>query len=145
MTQLLPCPFCAGTDLWVQPEYVACRYCSTEGPWCDGGDKPDAIAAWNRRAPGSVSDVMYFPRTISPAEVKVLHEFRVLFAEVRALCRREGAEAMREAAALAAETTRLPSREVTSGPMAGWQTFPHEWPMTIAAAIRALPIPGEPK
>ncbi len=43
-----------------------------------------------------------------------------------------------EEAAGVAETCRLPSREVTGGPMAGWQTFPHEWPSTIAAAIRAL-------
>ena len=44
----------------------------------------------------------------------------------------------RERCAKVAETTRLPLREVKGGPMAGLQTFPHEWPAIIAAAIRAL-------
>lgn len=44
----------------------------------------------------------------------------------------------RGACAKVAETCPLPSRLVDGGPMAGWQTFPHEWPKTIAAAIRAL-------
>ena len=48
------------------------------------------------------------------------------------------AAAERERCAKVAEACRLPSRLVDGGPMAGWQTFPHEWPQTIAAAIRAL-------
>lgn len=48
------------------------------------------------------------------------------------------AAAERERCAEVAEACQLPSRLVDGGPMAGWQTFPHEWPQTIAAAIRAL-------
>lgn len=48
------------------------------------------------------------------------------------------AAAERERCAKVAEACQLPSRLVDGGPMAGWQTFPHEWPQTIAAALRAL-------
>lgn len=47
------------------------------------------------------------------------------------------ADALREALA-AVKAARLPYRLVEGGPMAGWQTFSHEWPDTMEAAILAL-------
>jgi hypothetical protein len=41
-------------------------------------------------------------------------------------------------AAEAAKAAKLPQHLVESGPMAGWQTFDHEWPKTIRHAILAL-------
>ena len=43
-------------------------------------------------------------------------------------------------AADACKAAKLPQHLVESGPMAGWQTFNHEWPATIHAAILALLI-----
>ena len=69
------------------------------------------------------------------------NEWRTSFAAMRAALAAVApiiAKAERDRCAELAETTRLPLREVKSGPMAGLQTFPHEWPAIIAAAIRAL-------
>jgi hypothetical protein len=65
----------------------------------------------------------YVGPCFAPAEVAAL---------IEAVRREE-----REACAAVADTARLPLREVTGGPMAGLQTFSHEWPVVIAAAIRA--------
>jgi hypothetical protein len=140
MRELKPCPFCGG-----EADYMPDRLMAdgADPPvFCDGchASALDA-AAWNRRAPvpAAISNVMFVPRCLSADEVKLMHEHQRLFSEVRASAEAE----MRERAAGVAETARLPLREVAGGPMAGWQTFPHEWPATIAAAIRALPLPGE--
>ncbi len=50
---LLPCPFCAGTDLALPDEehryYVRCLNieCLADGPYCDSSE--EAFAAWNTR------------------------------------------------------------------------------------------------
>ena len=46
MADLLPCPFCGGTNLTVCAAWVECA-CSAYGP---GFDDADARAAWNTRA-----------------------------------------------------------------------------------------------
>jgi Lar family restriction alleviation protein len=52
--EALPCPFCAASprNLLTKPEwyrYVTCAKCGANGPF--DPSKPDAIAAWNKRAP----------------------------------------------------------------------------------------------
>lgn len=73
--ELLPCPFCGAVPKWEEndavdarswgPEYrIACRNAACFGPVTSNyGNRPDAIAAWNRRAPpsgeaGEVTDEM---------------------------------------------------------------------------------------
>lgn len=50
---LKPCPFCAASDNhWVTDEarlWWVCQACGARGPTAQTA--PDAIAAWNRRAP----------------------------------------------------------------------------------------------
>lgn len=60
---LLPCPFCASTDVFVERAtlvdcYVQCNGCCAQGPVeCQDGDDEEtpgedaAKRAWNRRAP----------------------------------------------------------------------------------------------
>ncbi len=47
MADLLPCPFCGGSDLHSNGAWIACG-CSAFGP--TGGCKEEAVAAWNTRA-----------------------------------------------------------------------------------------------
>jgi Lar family restriction alleviation protein len=56
--ELLPCPFCGGTRVVVTctaagPWWFGTCDCQAEGPPTKDGEAA-AIAAWNRRAPGSV-------------------------------------------------------------------------------------------
>jgi len=55
MSELLPCPFCGGTDIRVFDNRLVCNSCSATGPdlgHCVGAKcRADAIAAWNHRAP----------------------------------------------------------------------------------------------
>ena len=51
--QLQPCPFCGGSEIWIngdiEPKYVACRKC-----WAFGPSAPTVTQAaqrWNERAP----------------------------------------------------------------------------------------------
>jgi hypothetical protein len=51
--ELLPCPFCGGSNLKVWNNGVECKDCDCH--WPDLGhvgdaSRPEAIAAWNRRA-----------------------------------------------------------------------------------------------
>ena len=60
-TDLLPCPFCGGADVylapdetgsggqWVPPIHVGCKACQLD--LVAGDDRTEAVAAWNRRAP----------------------------------------------------------------------------------------------
>ena len=156
MTQPDKCPFCGSTSVRpVNRLGVWWVICDVDTGGCDasGGEAATeelAIAAWNRRAPGGVSDVMHLPRALSPAEVQALHDFRVLFVEVRALCRREGAEAMREAARVTVgrhademreAAKRAAERDLELANFINGKASALE---ISAAAIRALPVPEEP-
>jgi len=49
MSDLLPCPFCGGTDLDVKMMWVYCEGCSADGP-TGAGYENSAILAWNTRS-----------------------------------------------------------------------------------------------
>ena len=50
--QALPCPFCGSADLNMDDarDFVSCRNCHTEGPYCSGMGSASSTEAWNRRA-----------------------------------------------------------------------------------------------
>jgi len=58
MSELLPCPFCGGSDVYHVDHpsfyvlwYVKCGSCGVEGPWNDDAlGKEKAESAWNTRA-----------------------------------------------------------------------------------------------
>lgn len=55
--KLLPCPFCASSDVHLrrhlpaQMSWVSCRDCGLEAPSETGTTDEDAVAYWNRRSP----------------------------------------------------------------------------------------------
>jgi Lar family restriction alleviation protein len=49
MSALLPCPFCGG-EANRSKHFVFCTACHAESDWF--GTDAEALAAWNRRAPG---------------------------------------------------------------------------------------------
>ncbi len=49
VTELLPCPFCGNTDVYVMTgvKSIKCEQCGTLGPF--GHDQEAAVLAWNTR------------------------------------------------------------------------------------------------
>lgn len=68
MTELLPCPFCGGTEFKLYSNWVQCK---NDGCQCEGPYGPDCDVAWNSRRPAAgveTESVIAIRRCIAIAE-----------------------------------------------------------------------------
>lgn len=87
-TSAAPCPFCGSTNLNMEDarDFVSCRGCGTEGPFCSGQGSESSLAAWNRRAPDAQLATLTRERDAVPGSKYVpLFKLYEAYAELAAL------------------------------------------------------------
>jgi len=152
MSDLEPCPMCGspaklscyGPSRGATLFLASCSACSLSLTWRN--DEAEATAAWNRRAPSA--EEARLRAEVASLRATLGQQPAVEGAEpigcplpgacgavrAHAAAYRAGAEAMREAAAVVAQTVRVPHMNIAPDKYAIG--------VEIAAAIRALPLPA---